>query len=218
MATVTDAPDRPKQRKGYPWSGQHDHSHPVIAVSLDQRTLGERVADSVARFGGSWPFIFSFLALILSWMVLNTVVIDDVMQGKPFDPFPYIALNLVLSALAGLQAPIIMMSQNRAAARDEALAATHYKETMGLDTPEEKHRAHRADPPAHDPDQRAPAADASRLTRASLSLRAAPVPWPECSRRRRPCRWRQPCPPRSSSRRRHAADRRGPTPGRPRRR
>ena len=71
-------------------------------------------------------------------MVLNTVVIDDAMHGKPFDPFPYIALNLVLSALAGLQAPIIMMSQNRAAARDEALAATHYKETMGLDTPEER--------------------------------------------------------------------------------
>lgn len=55
----------------------------MIAASLDQRRLGERVADSVARFGGSWPFIFSFLALILAWMVLNTVIIDDVLHGKP---------------------------------------------------------------------------------------------------------------------------------------
>ncbi|MBV8982206.1 MAG: DUF1003 domain-containing protein [Acidimicrobiia bacterium] len=134
MAPGTDAPERPTQRRGFPYSGQHDHRHPVIAASLDQRTLGERVADSVAHFGGSWPFIFSFLALIVSWMVLNTVIIDDALHGKPFDPFPYIALNLVLSALAGLQAPIIMMSQNRAAARDEALAATHYEETMSLDS------------------------------------------------------------------------------------
>jgi len=133
--TTTPAPDPPEptRRRGYPWSGQHDHSHPVIAQSFDQRTLGERVADGVARFGGSWPFIFSFLGLILCWMVLNTVIIDDVLSHKPFDPFPYIALNLLLSALAGLQAPIIMMSQNRAAARDEALASHHYAETQTLD-------------------------------------------------------------------------------------
>jgi uncharacterized membrane protein len=119
----------PKQRRGFPWSGAHDHTHPVIQAAADSRTLGERVADGVARFGGSWPFIFSFMGLILAWMVVNTVVIDDVLHGKPFDPFPYIALNLVLSALAGLQAPIIMMSQNRAASRDEALAGHHYEES-----------------------------------------------------------------------------------------
>jgi len=124
----------PKQRKGFPWSGAHDHSHPVIQAAADNRTLGERVADGVARFGGSWPFIFSFLGLILAWMVLNTVVLDDALNGKPFDPFPYIALNLVLSALAGLQAPIIMMSQNRAAARDEALAGHHYEEAGKIKT------------------------------------------------------------------------------------
>ena len=138
MATVTEAPkppapEAPKHRRGFPWSGQHDHSHPVIAASFDERTLGERVADGVARFGGSWPFIFFFLGLIVAWMVLNTLVIDDVLHGKPFDPFPYIALNLVLSALAGIQAPIIMMSQNRSAARDETLAAHHYEETQSLE-------------------------------------------------------------------------------------
>jgi len=132
-APATPAPETPHRRKGFPWSGQHDHSHPVIAASFDGRTLGERVADGIARFGGSWPFIFSFLGLILAWMVLNTVVLDDVLHGRPFDPFPYIALNLMLSALAGLQAPIIMMSQNRAAARDEALAAHHYEETQALE-------------------------------------------------------------------------------------
>jgi uncharacterized membrane protein len=139
VTTVTDAPqapapETPKHRRGFPWSGQHDHSHPVIAASFDERTVGERVADGVARFGGSWPFIFSFLGLILAWMVVNTIVIDDLLHGKPFDPFPYIALNLVLSALAGLQAPIIMMSQNRAAARDETLASHHYAETQSLET------------------------------------------------------------------------------------
>ena len=129
---TTTAP-KPRRRKGFPYSGQHDHSHPVIAEAVDDRTLGERVADTVARFGGSWPFIFCFLALIVAWMVLNTVVLDDALHHRPFDPFPYIALNLVLSALAGLQAPIIMMSQNRASVRDESLAAHHYDETQALD-------------------------------------------------------------------------------------
>lgn len=93
----------------------------------DDRTTGERVADAVAKFGGSWPFIFLFLGLIASWMVLNTLLLARVIHGKQFDPYPYIALNLALSAMAGLQAPIIMMSQNRAAARDEILAAHHYE-------------------------------------------------------------------------------------------
>jgi len=100
----------------------------VIKSSYDGRTFGERVADSVAKFGGSWPFIFSFLAFIAAWMVLNTVFLARIISHKQFDPYPYIALNLMLSATAGLQAPIIMMSQNRAAARDEALAAHHYEE------------------------------------------------------------------------------------------
>jgi uncharacterized membrane protein len=95
----------------------------------DDRTFGERVADSVARFGGSWPFFFVFLGLIVGWMVLNAVLLAHLLHHKQFDPYPFIALNLILSALAGLQAPIIMMSQNRAAAR-EALAGHHYMESM----------------------------------------------------------------------------------------
>jgi uncharacterized protein YndB with AHSA1/START domain len=74
-----------------------------------------------------------FLGLIAAWMVVNTVIIHIVLGGKAFDPYPYIALNLVLSALAGIQAPIIMMSQNRAAVRDEALAQHHYEETQKID-------------------------------------------------------------------------------------
>jgi uncharacterized membrane protein len=85
---------------------------------IDDRTTGERVADSVAKFGGSWPFIFTFLGMIVTWMVLNTVLLARVVHGRQFDPYPYIALNLALSAMAGLQAPIIMMSQNRQAAID----------------------------------------------------------------------------------------------------
>ncbi|MBI4728738.1 MAG: DUF1003 domain-containing protein [Acidobacteria bacterium] len=122
--SATGTKDR---RKGRPWD-RHHHGHPVIKAAHDERTLGERVADEIASFGGSWPFIFLFLGLIASWMVLNTVFLGKALHHRQFDPFPYIALNLMLSGLAGLQAPIIMMSQNRAAARDEALAAHHYDE------------------------------------------------------------------------------------------
>jgi uncharacterized membrane protein len=111
-----------------PWSWRHDHGPPVVQRSHDDRTTGERVADAVARFGGSWPFIFVFLGLIAGWMIINTLLLQRGLGRKPFDAYPYIALNLVLSGLAGIQAPVILMSQNRAAARDEALAAHHYQE------------------------------------------------------------------------------------------
>jgi uncharacterized membrane protein len=81
-------------------------------------TLGQRVADRVASFGGSWTFIVLFLAAMNVWMLAN------VRSAQPFDPYPFILLNLVLSCLAALQAPIIMMSQNRQAAKDR-LAAQH---------------------------------------------------------------------------------------------
>lgn len=116
----------------FPWR-HAQHAHPALQDAHDSRTLGERVADSIASFGGSWPFIFIFLGLIAGWMIVNTLLIGLIVHGKAFDPFPYIALNLVLSALAGLQAPIIMMSQNRAAARDEILAQHHYEETQKID-------------------------------------------------------------------------------------
>jgi uncharacterized membrane protein len=94
----------------------------------DDRTTGERVADDIAHFGGSWLFIFSFLGFMAAWIILNSVVLVRVAHTQSFDPFPYIALNLMLSALAGLQAPIILLSQNRAAAKTDALAAHHYRE------------------------------------------------------------------------------------------
>ena len=125
--------NRPRRRWGSPWSGRHDHSHPAVRAMVDDRTFGEQVADRVARFGGSWLFIFLFLGVIALWMVINTVVLARLVNGQQFDPYPYIALNLALSAMAGLQAPIILMSQNRAAARDEALAAHHYRESQKME-------------------------------------------------------------------------------------
>jgi uncharacterized membrane protein len=85
-------------------------------------TFGQRLADRIAVFGGSWTFILLFLGTLVAWIVLNTVVLGHV--GKPFDAYPYIFLNLILSMLAALQAPVIMMSQNRHAAKDR-LAAEH---------------------------------------------------------------------------------------------
>jgi uncharacterized membrane protein len=131
--TITKSQTAPQRSSWFPWRHPRKHQHPVLQAAHDDRTLGERVADQIASFGGSWPFIFIFLGLIVGWMLINTVVIGRLAHGKAFDPFPYIALNLVLSAMAGIQAPIIMMSQNRSAARDELLAQHHYGETMAID-------------------------------------------------------------------------------------
>jgi uncharacterized membrane protein len=87
------------------------------------RSVGGRVADKVAAFGGSWTFIGIFGGVIITWMVINAGAI----LGKPFDPYPFILLNLVLSTLAAFQAPIIMMSQNRQAAKDRLQAEHDYR-------------------------------------------------------------------------------------------
>jgi len=79
-------------------------------------TLGQEAADAVARFGGSWTFIIIFAAILIVWVVLNSFVL--VQYDKIFDPYPYILLNLFLSMLAAIQAPIILMSQNRQAEKD----------------------------------------------------------------------------------------------------
>ncbi|MBL8658476.1 MAG: DUF1003 domain-containing protein [Rhodospirillales bacterium] len=81
-------------------------------------TFGQRVADRVAAFGGSWTFIILFMSILVGWIILNSIIL--IRLGDTFDPYPYILLNLVLSMLAAFQAPIIMMSQNRQAARDRA--------------------------------------------------------------------------------------------------
>jgi uncharacterized membrane protein len=89
-----------------------------------EATFGQRIADRVAALGGSWTFIFAFLAMMLVWMLFNLE------KTKPFDPYPFILLNLVLSCLAALQAPVIMMSQNRQNARDRLDARHDYEVNM----------------------------------------------------------------------------------------
>ncbi len=88
-------------------------------------TLGQRAADKIAAFGGSWPFIFLFFAMLLGWIALNSLILAR--WGKPFDSYPYILLNLFLSMLASLQAPVIMMSQNRQSLKDRFDAAHDYE-------------------------------------------------------------------------------------------
>jgi uncharacterized membrane protein len=87
------------------------------------KTAGERLADRVAAVGGSWSFIVVFLLVLVGWMAFNTFVL----MTEAFDPYPYILLNLTLSTLAAIQAPIILMSQNRAAVRDRLMATHDYE-------------------------------------------------------------------------------------------
>jgi uncharacterized membrane protein len=89
--------------------------------ALADLTLGQRIADKVAEFGGSWKFIGLFAAFMLGWILLNT------QEGPEWDPYPFILLNLMLSCLAALQAPVIMMSQNRQAAKDRLAAQQDYE-------------------------------------------------------------------------------------------
>ena len=91
----------------------------------ESRTFGARLSDRIATFGGSWTFIIIFLTTLLAWVVLNTVFLRS--GNRAFDPYPYILLNLFLSMIASLQAPIIMMSQNRQAARDRLDASHDYE-------------------------------------------------------------------------------------------
>ncbi|SOR32488.1 protein of unknown function [Methylorubrum extorquens] len=97
----------------------------VNIVLAEQQTFGERLADRVAQLGGSWAFIMVFTGMLLAWVLVNTVVLAR--SGGGFDPYPYIFLNLILSMVAALQAPMILMSQNRQAARDRLAAALDYE-------------------------------------------------------------------------------------------
>lgn len=85
-------------------------------------TLGQRAADTIAKFAGSWAFIFSFTGVLVLWMVVNVIL-----AAKAFDPYPFILLNLVLSCVAAIQAPLIMMSQNRQEEKDRRRAENDYK-------------------------------------------------------------------------------------------
>lgn len=96
-----------------------------LNTTINQKaTFGQKSADAIAKFGGSWPFIFLFVVILGSWILLNTLHF----LGLSFDRYPFILLNLVLSYLAAIQAPIIMMSQNRQATRDR-IAADHDYQT-----------------------------------------------------------------------------------------
>jgi uncharacterized membrane protein len=89
----------------------------------ERYTLGQRVADRVAEFGGSWGFIIAFFVFFMVWILINIAVLVQ----KPFDPYPFILLNLILSCLAAIQAPVIMMSQNRKEAKDRTRSENDYQ-------------------------------------------------------------------------------------------
>ena len=85
-------------------------------------TIGQRAADAIAKFAGSWAFIFAFTGVLILWMLVNTLL-----AAKAFDPYPFILLNLALSCVAAIQAPLIMMSQNRQEEKDRRRAENDYK-------------------------------------------------------------------------------------------
>lgn len=100
-----------------------------IGIDVDKqedakKTFGDKVADKVSEIAGSWTFIIIFSAFLIFWVVLNTVLLAE---GKEIDPYPFILLNLVLSCIAALQAPIIMMSQNRQAEKDSLRNQNDYR-------------------------------------------------------------------------------------------
>ena len=112
---------------------KHDMSNEdIISLLADSRisanpdkekyTFGQRAADKIAKFAGSWAFIFSFTGVLVLWMVFNVIL-----AAKAFDPYPFILLNLVLSCVAAIQAPLIMMSQNRQEEKDRRRAENDYK-------------------------------------------------------------------------------------------
>ena len=95
-----------------------------VEISIDDKlTLGDKISDRIAEFGGSWTFIISFFGFILVWIVANIWWLSN----RSFDPYPFILLNLILSCLAAIQAPIIMMSQNRQETKDRARSEHDYK-------------------------------------------------------------------------------------------
>ena len=102
--------------------------HEILSSDISKQfqtklTFGERLSDRIASFGGSWRFIILFGAVLFGWIILNAIFLLD----RGFDPYPFILLNLILSCLAAIQAPIIMMSQNRSEARDRLRAENDYK-------------------------------------------------------------------------------------------
>jgi uncharacterized membrane protein len=106
--------------------GDRRHISHDTNLEFEQKlTFGQRLADQVAAFGGSWTFISIFAAILCCWVLLNTLILAR--QSSSFDPYPYILLNLFLSMLAAVQAPVILMSQNRQGVKDRLDAAHDYE-------------------------------------------------------------------------------------------
>ncbi|WP_294190745.1 DUF1003 domain-containing protein [uncultured Sphingomonas sp.] len=139
-------------------------SRDAADVADDVATFGDRLSDKVAAVGGSWSFIIAFSAVLVGWMLLNSDVLTH--WGHAFDPYPYIFLNLMLSTLAAVQAPIIMMSQNRQAAKDRLAARLDYE--VNLRTELEMLRLH----------DKIDLAVAARLDEVLEQLRGAPATQP----------------------------------------
>ncbi len=104
------------------------NEHETLSTNINTEfikdlTYGERLADKIAMFGGSWKFIIFFAVVLVVWIAINTIVL----LKKPFDPYPFILLNLILSCIAAIQAPVIMMSQNRQESKDRLRAEHDYK-------------------------------------------------------------------------------------------
>ncbi len=120
-----DSLDERTQRVARHVAGRKHIARNIAQESDSKSTLGQRAADAVATFGGSWTFIAIFAAILIVWVGLNSYLLIN--YDKTFDPYPYILLNLFLSMLAAIQAPIILMSQNRQAQKDRLNAEHDYE-------------------------------------------------------------------------------------------
>ena len=125
MDTAYEAMDAHTQKVARHITERKHISKNTNLVQDDAKTFGQCAADAVARFGGSWAFIMLFAATLIAWVILNSVILAN--YNKAFDPYPYILLNLFLSMLASIQAPIILMSQNRQAELDRMNAEHDYE-------------------------------------------------------------------------------------------
>ena len=111
-----------EMEKCWIWMNFYSKISENTSRASEKYTIGQRAADAIAKFAGSWAFIFAFTGVLILWMVINTLL-----AVKAFDPFPFILLNLVLSCVAAIQAPLIMMSQNRQEEKDRQRAENDYK-------------------------------------------------------------------------------------------
>lgn len=126
MGAQYEAMDEHMQRVARHMTERHPVSRNLAAHHTHEvPSRGQRAADAMARFGGSWTFIFIFIVILISWVILNSVIL--LRYDRAFDPYPYILLNLFLSMLASIQAPIILMSQNRQSEIDRRQAEHDYE-------------------------------------------------------------------------------------------